>query len=105
MTTVKCDFCSERPVTARYVADSFVSQTMSGPGLIQESIGDWAACAICETLLDAGRWDLVTERATNTFFRNNPAMMLVMNHAELRASLEALYGELRAHHFRKGKLE
>jgi hypothetical protein len=56
-----CEFCSGTPVTARY--------DLIAPN---DSRSDAAACAICETLIDAGEWDMVVERTVDTYYVKYP---------------------------------
>lgn len=63
-----CDFCSDPTVVARYHAEDFIVEHMSKPPyVVQQSVGDWAACRTCETLIDANEWSNLALRATNMF--------------------------------------
>jgi hypothetical protein len=67
-----CDFCSGTPVVARYRAEDFI--VFANDIAISESVGDWAACAACEALVDAQRWDDLITRAVEQFFVVHPDM-------------------------------
>jgi len=70
-----CDFCSCRPVTARYKALTFEmqqSEACSISGLRQGSVGDWAACSDCEKMLDANDWEGIVARAVVYFIKHHP---------------------------------
>lgn len=74
-----CDFCSCRPVTARYKAKTFEMKSAIFPlsSLHQVSEGDWAACSDCEKLLDAYDWEGIVARAVTYFFKNHPELELM----------------------------
>ena len=56
-----CEFCSGTPVTARYELKAHT-----------DSRKDAAACAACETLIDAGEWDMVVQRTVDTYYAKCP---------------------------------
>jgi hypothetical protein len=62
-----CDICFGRPVMWRYPCDSFVGPTAENDKQvwIQESVGAWAACATCHTLIEADRRMDLAERSYN----------------------------------------
>ena len=72
MATALCDFCSEPSVIFRYPAQSFVAYVAAG--IAGESVGDWAACAICHQLIQAGDWAALSERSLRTLIEKHPEM-------------------------------
>jgi hypothetical protein len=61
-----CDFCSQPHPTRTFDCPDF---PMDGPhpqaGLPEyRSRGAWMACSTCGTLIDAGKWEELTGRAT-----------------------------------------
>jgi len=56
-----CEFCSATPVTARY--------DLLAPS---DNRKDAAACAVCETLIDAGEWEMVVQRTVDTYYEKCP---------------------------------
>ncbi|MBY0502737.1 MAG: hypothetical protein K2X03_02425 [Bryobacteraceae bacterium] len=50
MSDLKCDFCSAPHPSWRYPALTFVAYC--APDVAGESVGDWAACEICHTLIE-----------------------------------------------------
>jgi hypothetical protein len=56
-----CEFCSGTPVTARY---DLIAPT--------DGRSDAMACATCETLIDAGEWDMVVQRTVDTYYVKYP---------------------------------
>lgn len=108
---IKCDFCSGRPVTARYHAEDFEAHAFSNTGLHHLSVGDWAACARCERAIDKGDWDAIINHAVDTFMRDMVQALGPLSRADYRESrnmtiveLRVLYAQLRESGFRKGKL-
>lgn len=109
-----CDFCSERPVTARYHAETFeMKSNLVETPFHQMSMGDWAACSDCEKLIDAYDWEGVVARAVTAFFRNHPeleltARMTGMTQREFRKMMKedfwSLYRQLRQNKFSKSSL-
>ena len=80
---LQCDFCSALGPTWRYPARNFVSYCV--PNLAGESVGDWAACDQCHTLIESdNRRDLV-QRSLDE---------LIMKHPEARAAAAELYEDL-----------
>lgn len=70
-----CDFCSCRPVTARYHAKDFEMESVNiSLPVHQQSIGDWAACSDCENMLDANDWEGIVARAVTYFYKNHPEL-------------------------------
>jgi hypothetical protein len=58
----KCDFCSSREVAWSYPAADF-DFPMAGWG----SIGAWAACDLCSTLIEAGDWTGLLDRSIESY--------------------------------------
>lgn len=106
-----CDFCSAPNVTARYNAKDFACDTLVITDLDkthiefdQVSLGDWAACAQCETLIDAKEWDALLARAVTEFFHHNPASIGVVPEPMLKEHLKRMYATLLNMGFKKGEL-
>ena len=72
MASALCDFCSEPSVIFRYPAQSFVAYVAAG--IAGESVGDWAACAICHQLIQAGDRLGLSERSLGTLLEKHPEM-------------------------------
>lgn len=70
-----CDFCSESPVAWRYPCASFVLPDTSP--LVQESVTDWAACAVCGALIEQGAWQKLTQRCFGLLLRKHPHLVWV----------------------------
>jgi hypothetical protein len=83
MATALCDFCSEPSVIFRYPAQSFVAYVAAG--IAGESVGDWAACAICHQLIQAGDRAALSERSLRTLIEKHPEMQDA--EAELRMQI------------------
>ena len=47
-----CDFCSAPDARWRHPARSFIGYV--APGVVGESVGDWAACQECHQLIISG---------------------------------------------------
>jgi len=98
---LKCDFCSGRPIMARYHAESFVVESVT----VFESCGDWAACSKCEALIDAGNWDELVRRVRHSMFVLHPFHAVWSKPEEATRHYTAMYKKLRAANFRKeGKI-
>lgn len=67
-----CDFCSSPNVTWVYPARTFAAYVFDG--IVGESVGDWAACAICHGLIESGRHTELTERSLVTLLERQPEM-------------------------------
>jgi hypothetical protein len=64
-----CDFCGDREVVCCYPARNFIVwaiPTATGR-LISESVGDWAACAECRRMIEAGDSEALLNRSVRTF--------------------------------------
>jgi hypothetical protein len=83
MASALCDFCSEPRVIFCYPAQSFVAYVAAG--IAGESVGDWAACAICHQLIQAGDRLGLSERSLRTLIEKHPEMQDA--EAELRAQI------------------
>jgi hypothetical protein len=57
-----CDFCSDpKPVRVFNAPDFMLAKDSPGYG----SRGGWMACQHCGMLIDAGKWDLLQNRAVD----------------------------------------
>lgn len=100
-----CDFCAKVPVTARYHAADFIVEHISTPMVVQQSVGDWAACAICEKIIDAGLWQDLALRATNVFYEDYPELSDVFPRDQLFDMNLRTYTLLIDRDFHKVKLD
>ncbi len=107
-----CDFCSCRPVTARYTAKTFELHPGAFPlsSLHQMSVGDWAACSDCEKMLDANDWEGIVARAVFYFFKHHPEIELLFTGTaldnvkkQMRAEFWNLYRQLRENELSKAE--
>jgi hypothetical protein len=62
-----CDFCVQSPATKIYACRNF--EWDGSPVFGTETKGRWAACESCAELVDAERWDQLTERVVRIFHR------------------------------------
>ena len=82
-----CNFCSAPDAGWRHPARSFVGYV--APGVVGESVGDWAACHECHQLIISGDRAGLTERLVTTFIARHPELGIVRN--ELTAEMETLH--------------
>jgi hypothetical protein len=82
-----CDFCSEPAVTWRYPARTFLAYFGGNVG--GESVGDWAACECCHSLIESGNSHALTLRAVER---------LVVKHPEMSAAQDELVAAMRTLH-------
>jgi hypothetical protein len=67
-----CDFCSSENVVKRYPAADFTAPApFSNHVLEQVSMGDWAACPTCASLIDRGQWNTLLNRSIDSFYSLN----------------------------------
>ena len=94
---MKCDFCmSEENVIWKYNAEDYktavVCEGKIAGGL--ESVGAWAACDICSSMIECEDWDGVIERALSYSMDNlklSGADCPISVKKVLRDFLETLY--------------
>lgn len=61
-----CDFCSEPKWARRFHCQDFIMDVT--PGFPRyDSKGDWLACSVCGSLIDAENWDGLVQRAVDVF--------------------------------------
>ena len=70
-----CDFCSAPDAGWRHPARSFIGYV--APGVVGESVGDWAACQECHQLIISGNRAALTERSVATFIARHPELGVV----------------------------
>ncbi len=70
-----CDFCSTPDAGWRHPARSFIGYIT--PGVVGESVGDWAACQECHQLIVSGNRAALTERSVATFIARHPELGVV----------------------------
>ena len=84
-TTFMCDFClAENARWALPVEDYTAAPT-------GQNVGDWAACDVCASLLQADDWDTLTNRAVEAMQRRHPGT------PSNREAFNFLYQQLRQH--------
>ncbi len=88
-----CDFCSEPKVTWRYPARSFDAYIFAG--IVGESVGDWAACPICHSLIESGNYAELAERSLRTLLEKQPEMRGA--EAELRIQIQGFQAKFARH--------
>jgi hypothetical protein len=70
-----CDFCSAPNPQWRYPALDFIAAETESPTdvlLVQESIGAWAACQECHSLIVATHWQQLAVRSADTLLAECP---------------------------------
>jgi len=82
-----CDFCSAPDAGWRHPARSFIGYV--APGVVGESVGDWAACQECHNLIVSGNRAGLTERSVSTFIAMHPE--LGVDQAELAKKMRILH--------------
>jgi len=67
-----CDFCQTSPVFTAYACSNFLvnGNPVFPSGL---AVGSWAACRKCTELVDAEKWNDLTERAYRKFAKRHGA--------------------------------
>ncbi len=58
---LKCDFCSTKPISRSY--DAAPVRVDMGHAFVHFCDTRWAACSVCASLIDANRWDDLTDRS------------------------------------------
>jgi transcriptional regulator with XRE-family HTH domain len=58
-----CDFCAATPAAWRYPARRDAITVRLQDALVLLQGGDWYACPACHLLVEAGKWDTLSERA------------------------------------------
>jgi hypothetical protein len=86
-----CDFCSDPDAAWRHPAQSFIGYV--APGVVGESVGDWAACQQCHQLIVSDDRMRLTERSVLTFIAMHPELEAV------KTELATQMGILHAHFF------
>ncbi len=72
MSTSMCDFCSEPNVVWRYPAQNFIAYAT--PGIVGQSVGDWAACDLCHAFIERGDQHALLERSLGRLLEKHPDM-------------------------------
>lgn len=93
MSTCICDFCSEPDVSWRYPARTFVAYVVAG--FVGQSVGDWAACSVCHSLIEAGNRSGLLERSLSRLLDKNAEMR--SDEAALREELAVVHRMFFAH--------
>jgi hypothetical protein len=87
-----CDFCCTPPVFKMYRCANFA---VKGKPVFTSgvAVGSWAACRKCAELVDAGRWNDLTDRAVRKFLkRHRVARAEVSAVREQLAEISRLFG-------------
>ena len=84
-----CDFCSAPDAGWRHPARSFIGYV--APGVVGESVGDWAACQECHQLIISGNRAGLTERSVLTFIVVHPELGVIQ--AELATKMGILHAQ------------
>lgn len=87
MSTSICDFCSEPNVVWRYPAQNFIAYAT--PGIVGQSVGDWAACVACHTFIEHGDHNALLERSVSRLLEKHPDMRA--DEAEVREDLRMIH--------------
>lgn len=91
-----CDFCDARPVAKTYTAAPVLTTFASRTVLFTET--QWTACAACAALIDQGRWEELTERATECWLkelRRNGGLSPYGLRTALKQDLQLLHARFR----------
>lgn len=94
---MNCDFCNTPNPQPwhRLTCQTFTVQvtgTLFGIPL-SESVGDWLACETCKCLIDAGQWEDLALRCTDTFVERHPETNEAYDH--ILNHMRALHSEFR----------
>ena len=87
MSTSICDFCSEPNVVWRYPAQNFIAYAT--PGIVGQSVGDWAACVLCHAFIEHGDQNALLERSLSRLLEKHPDMRA--DEAEVRGDLATIH--------------
>ena len=82
-----CDFCSEHDVVWRYPAQNFIAYAT--PGVVGQSVGDWASCVLCHAFIERGDHKALLERSVIRLLEEHPGMRAA--EAEVRAHLGMIH--------------
>jgi hypothetical protein len=87
-----CDFCGTPPVFKLYRCLNFAPK--GNPVFVSGvAVGSWATCRQCAELVDAGRWNDLTDRAVRKFLkRHRVARAEVSAVREQLAEISRLFG-------------
>jgi hypothetical protein len=58
-----CDFCAAAPAAWRYPARPDAVTVRTDDALVILQGGDWYACPVCSSLIEAAMWDALSQRA------------------------------------------
>ena len=64
-----CDFCCQGTFVKAYACHSFVY--LKGTPMEHYRCEEWTACAECARLIDAEKWNALTERAVQAFVKQH----------------------------------
>jgi hypothetical protein len=69
LSTRICDFCMQSLFVKAYACHSFVY--LKGTAMEHYSREEWTACSECAALIDAEKWNALTERAVRSFVKQH----------------------------------
>jgi hypothetical protein len=87
MSTSICDFCSEPNVVWRYPAQNFIAYAT--PGIVGQSVGDWAACVACHAFIERDDHNALLQRSLSRLLEKHPDMRA--DEAEVRELLGMIH--------------
>lgn len=87
MSTSICDFCSWPSAVWRYPAQNFIAYAT--PGIIGQSVGDWAACVVCHMFIERGDHNALLERSISRLLEQHPDMRA--DEVEVREHLRLIH--------------
>ncbi|HXY14416.1 MAG TPA: hypothetical protein VEI26_07945 [Terriglobales bacterium] len=67
----RCDFCTEGKFAKAYACHPFVF--LKGTPMEAHARQDWTACAACAELIDADKWQALTERTLHGLVKDHGA--------------------------------
>lgn len=73
-----CDFCSSFQPVWSYPAQDFIAVAEPIP---QESLGGWAACDVCHSLIEQQKWQELADRSLRFLIKEHPEILLVRESA------------------------
>lgn len=63
-----CDFCTASPVAKFYSCRNF---NINGMPVFSGTVGTWAACQKCSSMVESKRWSSLAARAVLRFIKRN----------------------------------
>jgi hypothetical protein len=93
-----CDFCCTSPVVTLYACTNFL---IAGRFVYPSgrAVGSWATCRACADLVDAGKWNDLTNRAFKKLVKRHHASADAM--VGVREQLAEVHHAFAKHMFKK----